>query len=540
MTPQDFRTRIRHEIRTLLNHIVGYADILLEDAIDRGESDLRAAFEDLREKALALREPLLRFFSNSPEDAPAEEDPEVVRRRIYGFLYDAIAQIQAAKRVCQTEDFSGYLPDLQKILEASNRTAELFEGAVSRTFNPDDLSEETLAGMEEAAGPSRLTGSILVVDDDAFNREILTRHLERQGHTVYQASDGVEALNALDHGSYDLVLLDIMMPGMNGYQFLERLRSASGYRDIHVIVISALEESGSVARCLRLGAEDYLPREFDPLVLRARIESCLERNRLRARERLSLQAVASAQRQLTSELRQAAEYVRGLLPRKVRWKELKTDWVFLPSRDLGGDAFGYTRLEDGRIALYLLDVSGHGIEAALLSVSLLNRINALPRSQPELWNPERILSDLNVSYRGEDQNSLYVSAWFGLWDPNSRVLFYACAGSPPAALLAPGTSVRELKTEGPAVGVDDGAVYIRDEVEIPPKSILYLFSDGIYEIRRPDDRILGLSAFLSILEASSRSPGSSGVGAVIEAVKTACSRTQFEDDVSLAGFYFDA
>lgn len=540
MSPQDSRTRVRHEIRTLLNHIVGYADILLEDASGSGESELEAVFGDLRGKALALREPLLRFFANPGEGAPSERDREALKRQIYGFLYDAIAQIQAAKRACQSEDYSRYLADLQKILEASNRTAELFESALSRALDAEDRSEKTSSGIEEAEDPSRLAGSILVVDDDAFNRELLTRHLERQGHRVRQASDGAEALSALERSPFDLVLLDVMMPGMNGYQFLERLKSRPRLRDTHVIVISALEESGSVARCLRLGAEDYLPREFDPVVLRARIESCLERNRLRARERLSLQALAAAQRQLADELRRAAEYVRSLLPRKVRWRELRTDWIFLPSRDLGGDAFGYTRLEDGRIALYLLDVSGHGIEAALLSVSILNRIHSLPRSEPGLWDPGRVLSDLNASYRQEDQNNLFFSAWFGLWDPPTRVLRYAGAGAPPAVLAVPGSPLKTLESQGPAVGIEDSPTFPCSETEIPRNSVLYLFSDGIYEIRREDGRILGLPDFLAILGELCLRSGQAGVESVVDAVRTACGRTLFEDDISLVGFYFDA
>ncbi len=540
MTTPDSRTRIRHEIRTLLNHIVGYADILLEDASGRREAELEAVFGNLRETALTLREPLLQFFANPGEAAPASEDREVLKRRIYGFLYDTITQIQAAKRACQSEDHSLYLPDLRKILEAANGTAELFESALSLDFDEESLSEDALAGIEESAGPSRLAGSILVVDDDAFNREILTRHLERQGHVVYQVPDGASALEALDQGSYDLVLLDVMMPGMNGYQFLESVKANPQHRDLHIIVISALEESGSVARCLRLGAEDYLPREFDPVVLRARIESCLERNRLKARERLSIQAVAAAQRRLTAELRRAADYVRGLLPRRVRWPDLRTDWIFLPSRDLGGDGFGYARLRDGRVGLYMLDVSGHGIEAALLSVSLLNRINSQSRADPVLWDPGAILADLNASYRSEDQNCLYFSAWFGLWDPKTRRLRYASAGAPPAALLAPGAPVRELRTEGPAVGVDDRAAYRCAEAEVPPKSALYLFSDGIYETRRSDDRILGLPEFLGILAETHLRSEPPGVEGIVEAVRAACGRTQFEDDVSLAGFYFDA
>ena len=540
MSTPESRNNIRHEIRTLLNHIVGYAEILLEDASFHKDTELSGVLEDLRTKSLALREPILQFFATSAEIPAGSPEMEARTRGIHGLLYDAISQIQTARRTCQSENNESFLPDLQKILEAANATAELFEGALADTLDPDDLADQAAAKAEDSMESSRLPGSILVVDDDTFNREILTRHLERQGHTVHQAADGAMALEILKKDAHDLILLDVMMPVMNGYQFLERIKKLPGLRDIPVIVISVLEESRSVARCLRLGAEDYLPREFDPVVLRARIDSCLERGRLRVREQLSLLAVETAQRRLTVELKRAAEYVRSLLPRRGQWRGLRTEWTFLPSRDLGGDAFGYARLDDGQTALFLLDVSGHGIEAALLSVSLLHRVNSQSRSNPGLWDPARILSELNQTYRSEDQNSLFFSAWFGLWNPETRSLRYASAGAPPAALLPKVGKVTKLGTNSPAVGVDEQAVYENAETEIPVGSILFLFSDGIFEIRCSMERILGLEGFLSILQVANRRPEGADVNSIVESVRNACERAQFEDDVSLVGFYFDA
>lgn len=536
----DSLSKVRHETRTLLNHIVGYSDILMEDAALRQDEDLKGIFGKIRDKALLLREPILQLFSERGENPVGQGARETAKRKTYGLLYDIITLVQTAKRSCSSEDRKAFLPDLQKILEAANATSELFEEAFTQYLEPGNSSATPLPDMDEASKPSRDTGSVLVVDDDAFNREILTRHLERQGHRVAQAPDGAHALKALKKGSFDLVLLDVMMPGMNGYQFLERIRQEPTLQDIPVIVISALEESRSVARCLRLGAEDYLPREFDPLVLRARIESCLERNRLRTRQRLSLRTLEETQSRLADELHRAGDYVRSLLPRRVRWKELQADWVFLPSLDLGGDAFGYTRLDNGEIALYLMDVSGHGIEAALLSVSLLHRIQAQSRADPELWDPARMLTQFNRTFRSEDQNILYYSAWVGLWNPESRILRYSCAGSPPAALLGEDGSVWRLRTESPAIGVDADADFTSSAQRVPPKARLFLFSDGIFECRRQSGRILGLAEFMKILKTESKTPASSRLSRIVEAVRSACGRTQFEDDVSLVGLYFDA
>jgi putative two-component system response regulator len=128
------------------------------------------------------------------------------------------------------------------------------------------------------------TFSVLVVDDNEMNRDMLSRRLERQGYRVEVATDGARAIEMVERGSYDLVLLDIMMPEMNGYQVLERLKSKPDSRHIPVIMISALEEMESVVRCIELGAEDYVLKPFNPVLLKARVGASLEKKRLHDQE----------------------------------------------------------------------------------------------------------------------------------------------------------------------------------------------------------------------------------------------------------------
>ena len=128
-------------------------------------------------------------------------------------------------------------------------------------------------------------GEILVVDDDPLNRAVLRRSLERQGHGVSTAEDGVEALAALRAGDVDLVLLDIVMPRMDGFQVLSAMKDDAALRDIPVIMISAVDDHDSVVRCIEAGAEDHLPKPFDPVLLRARINAGLARRRLHMLER---------------------------------------------------------------------------------------------------------------------------------------------------------------------------------------------------------------------------------------------------------------
>jgi signal transduction histidine kinase len=124
-------------------------------------------------------------------------------------------------------------------------------------------------------------GRILVVDDNDINREVLVRRLQRQGHYVRGAADGREALEAVAHNAFDLMLLDIMMPVMNGFQVLEYMHADPALANLPVIVISALDDLDSVVRCIELGADDYLTKPFNPVLLRARVAAALEKNRLR-------------------------------------------------------------------------------------------------------------------------------------------------------------------------------------------------------------------------------------------------------------------
>src|SRR5205823_11639016 len=135
-----------------------------------------------------------------------------------------------------------------------------------------------------AARPSR----ILVVDDNASNRDLLTRRLQRQGHTVLEAEDGARALALVEKEELDLVLLDMMMPGISGYDVLARLKRDPRFLEIPVIMISALSELDSVVRCIEAGADDYLAKPFNPTLLRARVGASLEKKRLRDEVRSSL------------------------------------------------------------------------------------------------------------------------------------------------------------------------------------------------------------------------------------------------------------
>ncbi|WP_017658530.1 adenylate/guanylate cyclase domain-containing protein [Baaleninema simplex] len=152
--------------------------------------------------------------------------------------------------------------------------------------------------------------SVLVVDDNEANRDLLRRRLKRQGYRVTVAEDGFRALELMREQPFDLVLLDIMMPRMNGYQVLEQVKADSDLRDIPVLVISALDDLDSVVKCIELGAEDYLPKPFNPILLKARIGACLEKKRLHDQEKAYLE-------QLRVEQEKSERLLLNILPQAI-------------------------------------------------------------------------------------------------------------------------------------------------------------------------------------------------------------------------------
>ncbi len=226
-----FTSNLRHELRTPLNAIIGYSEILIEDAALEGADELIPDLEKIRQAG--------RHFLSCIEE-------------IAGFT---------AEGCRKTEVFSA-LPAAGSIVQNIMNDISTFE---------QERSSQNIA----------VRGSLLVVDDTELNRDLMRRQLERQGHIVTTAGSGKQALDILQAHTFDLVLLDIMMPDMSGYQVLQRLKSSDEYGDIPVIVVSALDDVDSVVHCIRMGAEDYLIKPFNHVLLKARIRTCLENKRLK-------------------------------------------------------------------------------------------------------------------------------------------------------------------------------------------------------------------------------------------------------------------
>ena len=380
---------------------------------------------------------------------------------------------------------------------------------------------------------------VLVVDDDRMNRKALALYLGKEGYVAETAENGQQALDLLSEASrggspqaFDLILLDLEMPGVDGIAVLERIQANDQWRQIPVIMISAVEEMGSVVRCIKLGAEDYFFKPFDPVLLRARISACLDR-------RAFYRALLETQDRLTRELAQAANYVRSLLPDPLTRGPVKADWRFIPSAQLGGDGFGYHWLDDDRLAMYLLDVSGHGVGAALLSVSAINILRGQSLPYTDFGDPSQVMAGLNKTFQMAEQGGMFFTVWYGIYQRGNRCLTWSSAGHPPAVLVLPQRDGEELASaEGLPVGVAVDATYDARSVGVPAGSRLYLFSDGVFEVATKEGRFWTLGELRSLL-AQTADPARNEPGRVEHAIRRLAQAEAFEDDFSLLVFHFD-
>lgn len=261
---------------------------------------------------------------------------------------------------------------------------------------------------------------------------------------------------------------------------------------------------------------------------------------LEARERrLAFLALEASQKKLAEELAEAAGYVQALLPGPLSGSPA-TDWVFVPSAELGGDAFGYHWIDGDHFAIYLLDVCGHGVGAALLSISALNSLRSGTLSGVDFRSPGQVLGGMNRAFDMEKQNNMYFTLWYGVWNRREQTLTCGSAGHPPAFLYPPGGGVpaalKPGKT-GPVVGAMSDAVYNEQSFPAPVGSTLLLFSDGVYEITGEGGGMCSLEDFDRSARQKILRPGTP-LQAMVDEARSLHGRPVLEDDYSLVRTVF--
>jgi serine phosphatase RsbU (regulator of sigma subunit) len=326
---------------------------------------------------------------------------------------------------------------------------------------------------------------ILIVDDEPFNIDYIEQELEDSEYEIISAINGQEALNKVHSETPDLVLLDIMMPVMDGFEVLSRLKAIPETREIPVIVISASNDLKSVVRGIKLGAEDYLPKPFEPTLLTARITSSLEKKHLRDLQKLYLKS-------LERELDIGREIQMGFLPRTLPDVE---GWeiaaYFKSAREVAGDYYDAFLLPDGNLACVVGDVCGKGVGAALYMTLFRSLIRATAKTDyfynkqgaQRLNNVERLQHVISFTNNYVEEThghtSMFSTVFICIINLLESKLTYINCGNEPALLVGNKGNITLLWPTGPIVGIIPNAEFIAKEMVMEENDLLLIYTDGI-------------------------------------------------------------
>lgn len=353
---------------------------------------------------------------------------------------------------------------------------------------------------------------ILIIDDDPIIRTALKRILENQGYQVAIASNGEEGVALAKQIQPALIICDWMMSCIDGLEVCRRIKAEPKLATTFFILLTAKgaqrgEEDDRV-RGLDAGADEFISKPIEINEFKARVRAGLRLHQLYEDLKLKKQMLEilnqnlyQQKQVLEMELAEAADYVKSLLPSPLRGK-VNTETLFVPSAQLGGDSFDFYWLDDDNFVIYLLDVSGHGVGSALLSVSVLNLLRSQSLPNTDFRQPSEVLMSLNQVFQMSSHNEKYFTIWYGVYNHSQKKLAYASAGHPTAILLSStyqGRYVEQLGSLDVPIGFLPNMSFQTKTVDVKENSNLYVFSDGIYEISQPEGKILGLDAFVEFL-----------------------------------------
>ncbi|NJM96865.1 MAG: SpoIIE family protein phosphatase [Phormidesmis sp. RL_2_1] len=426
-----------------------------------------------------------------------------------------------------------------------------FSSAFTKSFGrqsgqPISPSSNSLEGINlhavnRAVSPSVV--DILIIDDDPSILTSLHRLLKKLGYRVATASDAVAGVQTAFRLVPSVIICDWLLPGdTSGLDICHRIKQDPQLSTTAFLMMTSHTDIANRVEALEAGADDLLIKPVDTAALIARVKSGMRLHQL-------TQALRAQTHRLQAELAEAATYVSSLLPTDTPKEAIKEGAAdvsisscFISSQELGGDCFDHYWLDPDYLVMYLLDVSGHGLGAALLSTSVLNVLRSQSLPGANFYRPETVLRGLNEAFQMNDQNDKYFTIWYGVYNRVTRELSYASAGHPPAILVSPTANIKRLRTPGMPIGMMPDATYQWQRCSITPSSRLYIFSDGIYEIHpagdvhNPSAPLLGLDNFVHLL-ASLETHQKLGLETILEQVRT-FSNNHFEDDLSLLEINF--
>jgi sigma-B regulation protein RsbU (phosphoserine phosphatase) len=370
---------------------------------------------------------------------------------------------------------------------------------------------------------------VLIVDDAKPNVDILVEAL-RHEYKLGVALNGESALQSIERSQPDLVLLDILMPGIDGYEVCRRLRASPQTRELPVMFLSSLEEVQNKALGFEVGANDYLTKPFEILEVKARVRSLLK-----------AKAYSDAVKEKTaSELRIAREIQLGILPSDIASSTAGTgieiETFLEPAREVGGDLYEVLRTDDGRLVITIGDVSGKGIPAALFMAVTMTLLRTMGLRYRE---PDEIVFQVSEALARQNSREMFVTLFCAVIDPASGLVTCASAGHPSLALVRPGSPpCLPIGPTGGLAGIERGLKVTRQSMDLLPGDTLILYTDGVTEAMNEADDLYDDERLLAHLAAEPGRTAAETVSGLVRSVRAFVGNREPSDDMAILAIRF--
>jgi len=377
--------------------------------------------------------------------------------------------------------------------------------------------------------------NVLIVDDDRIALEMLEHRLTDWGYNVVAARDGVEGWERFQAGGFSIVVTDWQMPRMDGLDLLHKVRGAAADAYVYCILLTVRSQLADLIRGMDAGADDFLTKPFEPGELRVR---------LRAGQRIIEleRSLRLANERVRRELKTAARIQQALLPVKAAEGDGRFAWGYKPCDELGGDILNVIPLVENKVALYLLDVSGHGVSAALLSVALSrllttssnasSLIREIGPSGYHIVPPAEVLTRLNERFFRDLGGERFFTIMYGVLDLQSHELFYASGGHVPALIVGEISDVKQLASTGPALGYLEEAQFEQCTARLQPSDRLVIYSDGMTEAVNVEDQQFGVERLIQAVQECQALPMQDMLDAVMRRIEGWSQPRGLQDDAS--------
>ena len=394
----------------------------------------------------------------------------------------------------------------------------------------------------------KMVEKVLIVDDSEDIRILLRRILGSAGYDVSEAGNGEEALKTAAFLKPDLILLDIVMPGIDGYEVCESLKEQYPIVDAPVIFLSAKTDTADKVKGLEIGGADYITKPFDKAEVLARVKNQLKIRRLTGELIKTNIELTDKQKILDDDLKAAAGIQRSLLPQTIPdIKNLLIAWKFIPSQMIGGDIFNVFRLDEDHVGLYMIDVSGHGVPSALITVSVSQMlqpdsgyVTKKKKYAPpgyEITTPGMVLQTLDHEYPIERFDK-YFTIVYMIIDIRKGAMAYSNAAHPPPIILHQDRDLELLDKGGTIIGLDGLVPFEEEQKALEQGDRIILYTDGVVEYQNEDGEFFGEERFYSLLGRLKHENIEDMLESIIASINDFGKGKEFQDDITIVAIEY--